>query len=228
MKLWISCLLVSLALCATASDINIGTAEPVDIDAADLDAEAAATASIVVDTIDDTPYTSPELTLTADQLTSVVFHENFDDVDAVNRRWVRSASKKVAEAEIAQFDGVWAVEAPQRPLFRNDLGLVLKSKAKHAAIAAPLARPFKFTDKPLVVQYEVQLQEGQTCGGSYLKLLTQDGLGDEGLAAFNDRTPYTIMFGPDKCGNDVKLHFIFRHVNPLTGAVEEKHCRKSK
>lgn len=36
------------------------------------------------------------------------------------------------------------------------------------------------------------------------------------------------MFGPDKCGNDIKLHFIFRHVNPITGAVEEKHCRKPK
>ena len=29
------------------------------------------------------------------------------------------------------------------------------------------------------------------------------------------QTPYTIMFGPDKCGSDSKLHFIFRHTNPL-------------
>ena len=34
------------------------------------------------------------------------------------------------------------------------------------------------------------------------------------------------MFGPDKCGSDSKLHFIFRHTNPLTKVVEEKHCKK--
>jgi calnexin len=34
------------------------------------------------------------------------------------------------------------------------------------------------------------------------------------------------MFGPDKCGSDSKLHFIFRHMNPLTKVVEEKHCKK--
>lgn len=45
---------------------------------------------------------------------------------------------------------------------------------------------------------------------------------------FNDQTPYTIMFGPDKCGNDIKLHFIFKHTNPLNGTVTEKHCRKPK
>lgn len=45
---------------------------------------------------------------------------------------------------------------------------------------------------------------------------------------FHDKTPYTIMFGPDKCGNDYKLHFIFRHINPINGTVEEKHAKKPK
>lgn len=31
------------------------------------------------------------------------------------------------------------------------------------------------------------------------------------------------MFGPDKCGSTNKVHFIFRHRNPLTGEWEEKH-----
>ena len=34
------------------------------------------------------------------------------------------------------------------------------------------------------------------------------------------------MFGPDKCGSDAKLHFIFRHVHPKNGSVEEKHVKK--
>ena len=81
---------------------------------------------------------------------------------------------------------------------------MLKSKAKHAAIASKLDKPFYFTEKPLIVQYEVNFQEGQECGGAYLKLLshtkeTQD------LKQFYDKSPYTIMFGPDKCGNDYKV-----------------------
>lgn len=33
------------------------------------------------------------------------------------------------------------------------------------------------------------------------------------------------MFGPDRCGSTSKVHFIFRHKNPLTGEVEEKHLQ---
>lgn len=44
---------------------------------------------------------------------------------------------------------------------------------------------------------------------------------------FQDRTPYTIMFGPDKCGEDYKLHFIFRHMNPLNKDLEEKHAKRA-
>ncbi|EPY74184.1 calmegin-like isoform 2 [Camelus ferus] len=42
---------------------------------------------------------------------------------------------------------------------------------------------------------------------------------------FYDKTSYTIMFGPDKCGEDYKLHFIFRHKHPKTGVFEEKHAK---
>lgn len=98
------------------------------------------------------------------------------------------------------------------------------------------------------------MQDGQECGGAYLKLLssgkdTTDLFKVRNrkqmqfsfnltikfsfcfprlLFQFNDKTPYSIMFGPDKCGNDIKLHFIFRHKNPRNGTITEKHCKKSK
>lgn len=81
---------------------------------------------------------------------------------------------------------------------------MLKSKARHAAVSTLLTKPFYFEDKPLIVQYEVNFQEGQECGGAYLKLLTLDDK-HKNLKQFNDKTPYTIMFGPDKCGNDHKV-----------------------
>ncbi|GBM88376.1 Calnexin [Araneus ventricosus] len=74
-------------------------------------------------------------------------------------------------------------------------------------------------------KYEVQFQNGQECGGAYLKLLSQ--VPDMDLRTFHDKTPYTLMFGPDKCGNDHKLHFIFRHRNPKNGSFEEKHWKRS-
>lgn len=154
--------------------------------------------------------------------------ENFDDPQAFKKKWVLSEAKKEGiDEDIAKYDGVWEVEAPVRDGLNGDLGLVLKSKAKHAAVSAKLKKPFHFHDKPFVVQYEVLLQEGQECGGSYLKLLSADASTDD-LRNFHDKTPYSIMFGPDKCGNDHKLHFIFRHKNPKNGTFEEKHCSKPK
>jgi calnexin len=85
--------------------------------------------------------------------------EHFDDLKRFEEKWTKSEAKKddIAE-EIAKYDGEWSVEAPQRSILDRDLGLVLKSKAKHAAISSRLNKPFKFADKPLIVQYEVTLQ----------------------------------------------------------------------
>jgi len=64
-----------------------------------------------------------------------------------------------------------------------------------------------------------------TCGGAYIKLLTYSD--DLDLAKFQDKTPYSIMFGPDKCGMSSKVHLIIRFENPTTGEVEEKHSKQS-
>jgi calnexin len=156
---------------------------------------------------------------------NVHFSDAFESPEEFNKRWVLSKSKKDgADSDIAKYDGEWSVEEPTDNPLQNDLGLVLKSKAKHNAVASKLKKPFEFIDKPLVVQYEVRFQDGQECGGAYIKLLSKTDKLE--LSQFNDKTPYTIMFGPDKCGNDHKLHFIFRHKNPLTGVFEEKHAKK--
>jgi calnexin len=59
-----------------------------------------------------------------------------------------------------------------------------------------------------------------------MKLLTES---EKGVHAeeFSDKTPYTIMFGPDKCGATNKVHFIFRHKNLKTGEYEEKHMNSA-
>ncbi|KAK9518508.1 hypothetical protein VZT92_023814 [Zoarces viviparus] len=139
--------------------------------------------------------------------------------------WVLSSAKKDdTDDDIAKYDGKWAVEDMKDGKLPGDKGLVLKTRAKHHAISAQLLRPFTFDTKPLIVQYEVNFQAGIDCGGAYVKLLSQTP--DLNLDLFGDKTPYTIMFGPDKCGEEYKLHFIFRHKNPKTGEYEEKHAKK--
>ena len=57
-----------------------------------------------------------------------------------------------------------------------------------------------------MLQYEVAFQNGLDCGGGYVKLLSSAK--DLDLRQLTDKTPYTIMFGPDKCGSDSKFHLI--------------------
>ena len=110
-------------------------------------------------------------------------------------------------------------------LFSGDSCLIVKSRAKHHAISTKLDKVFKpSSGKALVLQYEVQFRNGQECGGAYIKLLSHPS-GD--LKQLNDKSEYSIMFGPDKCGNDMKLHFIFKHKNPKNGTFSEKHWKLS-
>lgn len=129
----------------------------------------------------------------------------------------------------SRFDGRWAVEANSANT--ADLGLVVKDKAKHHAISAKMNKKVDFTDlndsqKQFVVQYEVKYQDSMECGGSYLKLVAE---ADEEFSSdsFNDKTLYSVMFGPDKCGLESRIHFIVNYKNPITGTVEEKHAKAS-
>ncbi|XP_049428786.1 calmegin isoform X3 [Epinephelus fuscoguttatus] len=154
----------------------------------------------------------------------VYFAETFDD-GSLDSWQLSETVKGDADDDIAKYDGKWAVEQLKENKVPGDKGLVLKSRAKHHAISAMLSKPFVFQDEPLVVQYEVNFQDGIDCGGAYIKLLSDTG--SLSLKQFHDRTPYTIMFGPDKCGEDYKLHFIFRHQNPLNKDTEEKHAKRA-
>nr|XP_028574065.1 calnexin isoform X2 [Podarcis muralis] len=171
-----------------------------------------------------TPPPLPKVTYKAPVPTGdVYFAENFDK--GTLEGWFLSKAKKDdIDDEIAKYDGKWEVQEMKDTKLPGDKGLVLVSRAKHHAISAKLTKPFVFDTKPLIVQYEVNFQNGIECGGAYVKLLSKTR--ELNLDQFHDKTPYTIMFGPDKCGEDYKLHFIFRHKSPKTGMYEEKHAKR--
>jgi len=143
-------------------------------------------------------------------------------------RWALSKTSKIQSGSEEEFkyDGIWAVEEPSVfPGLAGDDSLIMKSKAKQHAISSLFDKPITFDgSKPFVVQYEVKMQNGLSCGGAYVKLLNADA-GKLDSEKFGDTTPYSIMFGPDRCGADSKIHFIFHHKNPKTGKYEEKQLK---
>ncbi|KAJ2226635.1 hypothetical protein IWW45_007374 [Coemansia sp. RSA 485] len=157
---------------------------------------------------DFSPYAVPEAAL----------WEQFGD--GADARWKRSDAVKDGE-EKARYDGEWAIEQPSVLAgIAGDKALVVKTPAHHHAISARLDSPFDPAKNGLVLQYEVKLQDDLKCGGAYIKLLTAPSSGE-----FSDQTPYTLMFGPDKCG-DGKVHLIFRHRSPVTGEYTEHHLEQ--
>ncbi|KAG5436909.1 hypothetical protein PCK2_001041 [Pneumocystis canis] len=153
-----------------------------------------------------------------------VFVEQF--TSGWESRWtISSGIRRIEGNNTLFYDGEWKVEEPTvYKGINGDTGLVIKKEASHHAISAKFLQPINNKGKALVVQYEVKLQNKLECGGAYLKLITASNE-DIRYKEFNDQTPYTIMFGPDKCGSTNKVHFIFRHKNPLTGEYQEKHLQ---
>ncbi|KAL4648831.1 calnexin-like [Arapaima gigas] len=151
------------------------------------------------------------------------FVESFDS-GPLERRWVVSKAPKEHDRNSPKYEGQWALEKPDNQASSGNWGLVMKSPGQYHAIAAPLRTVFHFRDKPLILQYEVLFQNRAECGGAYIKLLSHTP--QLQLSQFNSSTPFSIMFGPDKCGSNQKVHFIFQHRNPLTGQYQEKHARQ--
>ncbi|EPZ36059.1 Concanavalin A-like lectin/glucanase, subgroup domain-containing protein [Rozella allomycis CSF55] len=151
-----------------------------------------------------------------------LFVEKFESKSLLGDKWVPSEAKKDS-GDVLAYDGQWEIEeASVLKAFDDDFGLVVKSPARLHGITRKFDKAIQIEDeKPFVVQYEVKLQKSLECGGAYLKLLTA-GEEEFNPTQFHDKTPYTIMFGPDKCGSSNKVHFIFRHKNPVTGQIEEK------
>eukprot|EP00003_Mantamonas_plastica_P030194 TRINITY_DN737_c0_g1_i4.p1 TRINITY_DN737_c0_g1~~TRINITY_DN737_c0_g1_i4.p1 ORF type:complete len:501 (+),score=240.69 TRINITY_DN737_c0_g1_i4:1639-3141(+) len=105
---------------------------------------------------------------------------------------------------------------------KNDEGLAINQPNAFHGISALFNNPVSTKDKAFVIQYEVKAQKPQECGGAYVKMLSDKE--DLDVKQLDGQTPYTIMFGPDRCGADNdRVHFIFRHKNPKTGEYEEKH-----
>ena len=201
------------------------TADAAEFDGGAADA-AADDADDAADDDDEEPEKDPSEYAAPAPDASVSFLETFQSDPFADGRWVKSG-----DAKYAQQSWDWATTyRDNRPGINGDAGLVATTGARHYGIASKLDSPLRGDNTDgggghLVVQYEVRLHDGLDCGGAYLKLLDAGKLGD--LGALDNESPYSIMFGPDKCGGTNKVHFIFRFTNPVTGETEEKHMQST-
>ncbi|AQK43496.1 calnexin homolog2 [Zea mays] len=143
----------------------------------------------------------------SDPLLYEPFDEDFEG------RWI--VSKK------DEYQGVWKHAKSDG---HEDYGLLVSDKARKYAIIKELDEPVTLNDGTVVLQFEVRLQNGLECGGAYIKYIRPQDAGWD-AKEFDNETPYTIMFGPDKCGSTNKVHFILKHKNPKTGKYVEHHLK---
>ncbi|KAF7834077.1 calnexin-like protein [Senna tora] len=147
----------------------------------------------------------------SDDNDDAIFYESFDE--DFEGRWI------VSEKE--DYKGVWKHDKSEG---HEDYGLLVSEKARKYAIVKVLDEPVSLKDGTVVLQFETRLQNGLECGGAYLKYLRPQEAGWK-AKEFDNESPYSIMFGPDKCGATNKVHFIFKHKNPKSGEYVEHHLK---
>lgn len=127
----------------------------------------------------------------------VYFKEQFDKT--YTERWVGSKHKddlgKFGLSAGKHFDDE-----------ERDTGLKTLEDARFYDIGAKFDK-FSNKGKSLVIQFTVKHEQGIDCGGGYVKLLKSS----VDLEKFHGDTEYNIMFGPDICGSNKKIHVILNY-----------------
>ncbi|XP_019416743.1 PREDICTED: calnexin homolog [Lupinus angustifolius] len=150
------------------------------------------------------------LSASSNDAQDAIFYESFDE--DYEGRWIVSDKD--------DYKGVWKHAKSEG---HDDYGLLVSEQARKYAIVKELDKPVNLKDGT-VLQFETRLQNGLECGGAYLKYLRPQEAGWK-PKEFDNEAPYSIMFGPDKCGATNKVHFILKHKNPKSGEYVEHHLK---
>ncbi|XP_020994431.2 calnexin homolog [Arachis duranensis] len=141
----------------------------------------------------------------------LIFYESFDE--DFEGRWTVSNKDS--------YNGVWKHAKSEG---HDDYGLLVSEKARKYAIVKELKELVTLKDETVVLQFETRHQSGLECGGAYLKYLRPQEAGWT-PKEFDNESPYSIMFGPDRCGATNKVHFIVKHKNPKSEKYVEHHLK---
>lgn len=149
------------------------------------------------------------------------FFEQFEYSDLADSGWIPSKSYKTGHHD---YTGRWEIaESSRFVAYEGEKGLLMAKEAAYYAISKKLPQTFTREENgDLVVQFEVKFQDDVSCTGAYIKLLSE-GTDQEN---FNDITPFEVMFGPDICGSENKVHFIVRKEDEETGKMVEHRLKR--
>jgi len=126
----------------------------------------------------------------------IYYHESFDNgMDA----WIPSQHKSDY--------GKFAVTSGD---FHGDAhinkGLKTTQDARFYSSSAALPTKVSNEGKDLVVSLSVKHEQGLDCGGGYIKVMPELD-----QTKFHGDSEYWLMFGPDQCGYNKKVHIIFHY-----------------
>jgi calnexin len=129
------------------------------------------------------------------------FHFESFTTSSFSQRW--HASK------LPNYTGRFRVaEAPVPRNYKGEKMLFAQKENAYYALSTKFDTPFRMQEGPLIVQYETRFTKPLECGGAYIKFFADPNFDPQNLC---NETKHVIMFGPDKCGDDNHVRFIFQH-----------------
>lgn len=140
-------------------------------------------------------YFAVAATLMAAASAKIYFHEDFTNRD----RWVDSTSRADYGKFVLSSGDFYGDKTINQ-------GLKTSQDARFYSTSAKLAEPVTNEGKDFVVSLSVKHEQGLDCGGGYIKIMP--AMEPE---KFNGDTEYFLMFGPDQCGYNKRVHVIFNY-----------------
>lgn len=125
-------------------------------------------------------------------------------------------------SSVQNVTGKWRVKETSPPQGVSGEKMIFTDKGNsYYGLSRTLDEPIEIGSKTFIIQYEARFLENVDCAGAYIKLFGQENFSPENLC---NETKYVVMFGPDKCADTNKVHFIFRN-RDARGVREEKHMK---
>ena len=124
----------------------------------------------------------------------VYLHEEFNSLDG----W--TASSEVGHGAAVLSSGDFYGDA------KINQGLKTSQDARFYSTSTEIAEGVTNEGKDLVVSLSVKHEQGIDCGGGYAKFTPAMD-----ATKFNGDSEYLLMFGPDKCGFNKRVHVIFNY-----------------
>lgn len=126
----------------------------------------------------------------------VLFREEFGP--GWETHWTKSSWNAEQQGAFVSTKGKWYGD--------EDMAFAIQATgdSKFFELSTKFPEPINTGKNPLVLQYSVKFEQVIDCGGGYIKAVVPDF----DPATFGGKTPVLIMFGPDICGSENRIHLL--------------------